>query len=191
MTAVLILFVLSALGLCCKSITPKREDSLPERVVIETQFGEIEFKLFREEAPRTCANFVRLVNQNFYNDIVFFRVVKGMLVETGCPRGDGTGGPGWTIPLEITSHRHIPGAVVMDRKIGQESHGSQFYICCAELPSRDGKYCVFGQVVRGMDVLRKIEAVEVEPYIIGGEPFHKPKRPVKVFRIRLIEEKKR
>ena len=180
-------------GICCKG-AEVREDasSLPRRVLIQTEFGDIEVELFTDEAPKTCANFIRLVKDHFYNDLTFFRVVKGMLIETGCPRGDGTGGPGWTIPLEITSHKHIPGAVVMDRKRGKPgSHGSQFYICCGKLPERDGNYCVFGRVVRGMDVVRKIENVEVEYYVIGGEPFHTPKKPIKVICIKVIEEPKR
>lgn len=189
MKKVCVLFAAVAVGLCCKGVPEKGPAAPPKRVLIETEMGRIEVELFTEEAPKTCENFLRLVRQHFYNDLVFFRVVKGMLIETGCPRGDGTGGPGWSIPLELTSHKHLPGAVVMDRKVGQEgSHGSQFYICCAKLPERDGKYCVFGRVVRGMDVVKKIENVEVETYFIGGEPYHRPKKPVKVVRIRVIED---
>ena len=180
------------LFLGCSTTQRVRASRLPKRVVIETDMGNIEVELFVEEAPKTCANFVRLVKQHYYNNLPFFRVVKGMLVETGCPRGDGSGGPGWTVPLEITSHKHVPGAVVMERKIAQEgSHGSQFYICCGRLPERDGKFCVFGRVISGMDVVRKIENVDVDVYFIGGEPFHRPKNPPKVLRIRVVEEKDR
>ena len=184
--------VICALFFGCSTTQTGKTSSLPKRVVIETDKGDIEVELFVDEAPKTCANFVRLVKQHYYNNLPFFRVVKGMLVETGCPRGDGSGGPGWTVPLEITSHKHLPGAVVMERKMGQEgSHGSQFYICCGRLPERDGKFCVFGRVIHGMDVVKKIENVEVEVYFIGGEPFHKPKNPPKVLRIKVIEEKGR
>jgi len=184
--------VMQGLLLGCGAAQTTGTSGLPKRVVIETDKGDIEVELFVDEAPRTCANFVRLVRQHYYNNLPFFRVVKGTLVQTGCPRGDGSGGPGWTVPLEITSHKHLPGAVVMERKIAQEgSHGSQFYICCGRLLERDGKFCVFGRVISGMDVVRKIEDVEVEVYFIGGEPFHKPKNPPKVLRIRVVEEKDR
>ena len=150
--------VICGLFLGCSTTQTEKTSPLPKRVVIETDKGNIEVELFVDEAPRTCANFVRLVRQHYYNNLLFFRVVKGMLVETGCPRGDGSGGPGWTVPLEITSHKHLPGAVVMEKKMGQkDSHGSQFYICCGRLPERDGKFCVFGRVTSGMDVVKKIE----------------------------------
>lgn len=158
--------------------------------LIKTDFGEIAIELFEKDAPKTCANFTKLAEQKFYDNLTFHRVVKDFVIQGGCPKGDGTGGPGWTIPLEITPHKHIPGAVGMARAQEPDTAGSQFYICCAQIEQLDGNYCVFGQVIRGMDVVRKIENVEVEPYFIGGTPLHRPKEPVYIRSIRIVKEKK-
>jgi len=161
----------------------------PSYAVIETSFGEITMKLHTKEAPRTCANFIDRADDLFYNGLHFFRVVKGMLIQTGCERNDGTGGPKHGAPLETTPYKHVPGAVAMERKSDNvdDSHGSQFYIVTGTLPDRDGRFCVFGKVVKGMDVVKKIEDVEVEEIFIGPEPFHRPKEPVVVKRVTIHE----
>ena len=161
--------------------------------LIETDFGTIKVLLYKKDAPVTCANFIKLAKQGFYDGLTFHRVVKGHVIQGGCPKGDGTGGPGWTIPLEITKHKHVAGAVGMARGADPDSAGSQFYICLAPRPHLDGKYCVFGMVVEGMDVVRKIEAVEVEErwVSIGGGKrvaLHRPKKPVHIRRVRIVEE---
>ena len=179
---VLIAFA-SALG-CAQSKT---------YALIETDFGTIKMLLYEKDAPKTCANFIKLAKSGFYNGLTFHRVVRGHVIQGGCPKGDGTGGPGWTIPLEITPHKHIAGAVGMARGADPNSAGSQFYICLAPRPHLDGKFCVFGQVVEGMDVVRKIEAVEVEErwVEIGGgrrAALHRPKKPIHIKTVRIIKE---
>ncbi|MCX7703361.1 MAG: peptidylprolyl isomerase [Planctomycetota bacterium] len=159
--------------------------------LIKTDFGEIAIELFENDAPKTCANFIKLAKEKFYDNLIFHRVVKDYVIQGGCPKGDGTGGPGWTIPLEVTQHKHIPGAVGMARMQEPDTAGSQFYICCARLEHLDGKYCIFGQVIRGMDVVRKIEEVEVEPFFIGGTALHKPKEPVFIRSVQIVKEKKK
>lgn len=161
--------------------------------VIETDFGRIKVLLYTEDAPITCRNFIRLAEQGFYDGLTFHRVVRGHVIQGGCPKGDGTGGPGWTIPLEITRHKHIEGAVGMARGADPNSAGSQFYICLAPRPHLDGKFSVFGQVVEGMDVVHKIGGVEVEERWVELSDgrrvaLHRPKKPVRIKRVRIIRE---
>ncbi|RKY14789.1 MAG: peptidylprolyl isomerase [Planctomycetota bacterium] len=161
--------------------------------LIETDFGTIKVLLYEKDAPKTCANFIKLAKSGFYDGLTFHRVVRGHVIQGGCPKGDGTGGPGWTIPLEITPHKHIPGAVGMARGADPNSAGSQFYICLAPRPHLDGKFCVFGQVVEGMEVVRRIESVEVEEKWVdigGGRrvALHRPKKPVYIRRVRIVKE---
>lgn len=189
----ILLILLSLLIPGCYGSEEVSEEGVKEVTValIKTDFGEIAIELFDADAPKTVANFIKLAKQKFYDKLVFHRVVKGLLIQTGCPKGDGTGGPGWTIPLERTQHKHIPGAVVMwHRPSDENSAGSQFYICLSRLPERDERYCVFGQVIRGMSVVHRIENVEVEQYFIGGVPFHRPKKPVRILSVRIVKERK-
>lgn len=129
--------------------------------VIETQKGNIAFKFFSEDAPKTVDNFVRLTNQGFYNGLTFHRVVKSpqpFVIQGGDPKGDGTGGPGYTIPAEFNARPHLEGTVAMARTEDPNSAGSQFYICLAPQPALDGKYTVFGQVIEGLENVHKIDA---------------------------------
>lgn len=186
-----ILFLLLFLGSCVGEEFSEGGGREITVALIKTDFGEIGVELFEADAPKTVANFIKLVRQKFYDHLTFHRVVKGVLIQSGCPKGDGTGGPGWTIPFEKTAHRHIPGAVGMwHRPSDANSAGSQFYICLGELPEKNGKFCIFGQVIRGMDIVRKIGDVDVEQYFIGGTPFHKPKKPVRIHSVEILKERK-
>ncbi|MEO0074503.1 MAG: peptidylprolyl isomerase [candidate division WOR-3 bacterium] len=131
--------------------------------------GKIKIKLYTKEAPKTTENFIKLVNQGFYNGLTFHRVIPGFVIQGGDPKGDGTGGPGYTIPAEINANlKHIRGAVATARLSDQvnptkASSGSQFYICHAPAPHLDGNYTIFGMVVEGMDVVDKIALVKTTP----------------------------
>lgn len=127
-----------------------------QEAVIETNKGTIVFKFYREDAPKTIENFVKLVEQNFYDGLTWHRVVPGFVIQGGCPKGDGTGGPGYTIDAEFNSRPHLTGTVAMARAYDPNSAGSQFYICLAPQPSLDGKYTVFGQVTEGQEVVNTI-----------------------------------
>ncbi len=110
--------------------------------------------------PEHCENFIKLANEKFYDGLVFHRVVQNFVIQGGDPNGDGTGGPGYTIPSEILLP-HREGAMAMARTSDnvnpkRESSGSQFYICLNELARLDGGYSVFGQTIEGMDVVKKI-----------------------------------
>jgi peptidyl-prolyl cis-trans isomerase B (cyclophilin B) len=122
--------------------------------------GNIHIELFAKDAPLTVSNFIYLARNNFYDGLTFHRVVPGHVIQGGCPRGDGYGDAGYTIPFEKNEKKHLPGAVGMARS-GDDlnSAGSQFYICLARREHLDGKYVVFGQVYEGMDVVEKIGRV--------------------------------
>ncbi|AAB85816.1 MULTISPECIES: peptidylprolyl isomerase [Methanothermobacter] len=124
--------------------------------VIETVKGDIELILFEEDAPNTVANFEKLSNSGFYDGLTFHRVIPDFVIQGGCPVGDGTGGPGYTIKCEINPNRHVKGALSMAHA-GRDTGGSQFFITLSPQPHLDGVHTVFGKVVRGMDVVESIE----------------------------------
>lgn len=135
-------------------------------IVLETNLGNIKISLNEEAAPKTAANFEKLVSEGFYNNLTFHRVILGFVIQGGDPAGDGTGGPGYTVPAEI-GLKHKRGSIAMARLPDQvnperASSGSQFYIALQDLPQLDGQYTVFGQVVSGMDVVDKIAAVKTD-----------------------------
>ena len=135
------------------------DDTLP-RVLLVTNKGEIELELFENEAPNTVANFVSLVEKGFYNGITFHRVLPGFMAQGGCPDGTGTGGPGYTIPdeCERADHRlHFRGSLSMAKTPAPDSGGSQFFLNFAPTRHLDGKHTVFGRVVRGIEVLAKLQ----------------------------------
>lgn len=143
-------------------------------VVMEVKdFGTIKIQLNTQAAPQTSANFLKLVHEKFYDGLTFHRIAKNFVIQGGDPKGDGTGGPGYTVPAEI-GLKHTKGAIAMARLGDQAnptkaSSGSQFYIALNDLPMLDGEYTVFGQVVEGMDVVEKIGAVPIEAGPFGGE----------------------
>ena len=126
--------------------------------VIETDKGTIKAELYTDKAPITSKNFIDLANSGFYNGLKFHRVEPGFVVQGGDPKGDGTGGSGKTIPLEISPDlKHVKGALAMARSQNPNSASSQFYITLAEAPFLDGNYAVFGKVVQGFDAVEKIK----------------------------------
>ncbi len=124
--------------------------------VIETNHGTIKFKFFPDDAPGHCRNFIKLARKGFYDGLIFHRVIKGFMIQGGCPNGTGTGGPGWNIKAEFNDNPHLKGTVSMARSRDPNSAGSQFFICLAPQPSLDHNYTVFGQVAEGQDVVDKI-----------------------------------
>ena len=119
--------------------------------------GEIRIEFYPEEAPKTVENFVTLAKKGFYDGLKFHRVVPGFVVQGGDPKGDGTGGPGYTIKAEFNKQRHVRGALAMARSQHPDSAGSQFYITYGTQPHLDGSYTVFGHVVSGMEHVDHIE----------------------------------
>lgn len=131
---------------------------------IETDFGTIEIELWPDSAPLHVANFRKLARAGFYRGTGFHRIVPGFVIQGGCPEGDGTGGPGWTVPAEFNARRHVKGVVSMARSAHPDSAGSQFFICLGDAPHLDGQYSAFGRVTAGMDVVEQIAAVECDAH---------------------------
>jgi len=147
-----------------KNKDENKDENMENKIaVIKTPKGEIRIEFYHSETPLTVKNFISLSQQGFYNNLTFHRVEPGFVVQGGDPKGDGTGGPGYTVPAEINPNlKHAKGAVAMARlpdQINPEraSSGSQFYIALAALPALDGSYTVFGQVIQGMEVVEKIQ----------------------------------
>ena len=119
--------------------------------------AEIRMEFYPEDAPKTVENFVALAKKGFYNVLTFHRVVPDFVVQGGCPKGNGTGGPGYTIKAEFNTQKHLRGGVAMARSQHPDSAGSQFYICYGPTPHLDGSYTVFGRVVAGMEHVDRIK----------------------------------
>lgn len=131
-----------------------------KKAKIVTDKGTIELVLFDKEAPNTVKNFEKLANSGFYDGLTFHRVIDDFVIQGGCPKGDGTGGPGYTIKCEINPHKHGKGALSMAHA-GKDTGGSQFFITHSPQPHLDGVHTVFGKVVNGMDVVNKINQGDV------------------------------
>ena len=142
----------------------KPKGNMEDVAVIETDRGTIVFKLYPQDAPKTVENFEKLANEKFYDGLTFHRVEKmprPFVIQGGDPNGDGTGGPGYTIPDEFNARSHLEGTVAMAHTNEPGSAGSQFYICLTAAPYLDGKYTVFGQVIEGFDVIHRIEKGDI------------------------------
>ena len=118
--------------------------------------GEITLEFFPADAPNTVDNFVKLAKEGFYDSLAFHRVVPGFVVQGGDPKGNGTGGPGYTIKAEFNKNKHVRGSVAMARSAQPDSAGSQFYITYGPQPHLDGSYTVFGRVVSGIEHVDQI-----------------------------------
>jgi cyclophilin family peptidyl-prolyl cis-trans isomerase len=142
-------------------------DDLP-RVELKTTKGTIVLELFENEAPNAVANFISLVDKKFYNGLAFHRVIPHFVAQGGDPKGDGSGGPGYSIACECyaPNHRlHFRGSLSMAHA-GRDSGGSQFFLTTVRTPHLDGLHTVFGRVIEGMDVLSELQRREPDPH--GG-----------------------
>ena len=129
---------------------------------MHTNQGEITIELFDEDAPKTVDNFKKLAGKDFYNGVIFHRVIKDFMIQGGDPTGTGTGGPGYTFEDEFNKHKVVRGALAM-ANAGPNTNGSQFFIVTTrEAPWLDGKHTVFGKVTNGMDTVDAIEGTEVD-----------------------------
>ena len=150
-------------------------------------FGQIKIKTDHENAPISSENFEKLVKEGFYNGLTFHRIIKGFMIQGGCPLGTGTGGPGYHIKGEFRANGvnnkrpRVRGTISMARSGHPDSAGSQFFICDANDPWLDGQYAAFGEVVEGMDVVDKIASVK-------KGPSDRPLTPVVIEKAEWIEE---
>ncbi len=130
-------------------------------VTIETEMGTIKAEIFKDKAPITAENFIKLVKQGYYDGIIFHRVIEGFMVQTGDPQGTGMGGPGYTIKDEFHPRlKHVGAGILSMANAGPDTGGSQFFITLAPTGWLDNKHAVFGQVIQGLDVVTKIGAVQ-------------------------------
>jgi cyclophilin family peptidyl-prolyl cis-trans isomerase len=134
-----------------------KADDLP-RVLLKTTKGDVEIEMFENEAPIATANFISLVEKGFYNGLGFHRVLDGFMAQGGCPKGDGAGDPGYSIPCECYEpnfRKHFRGSLSMAHA-GRDTGGSQFFLTFVPTSFLDGKHTAFGRVVKGIDVVSKI-----------------------------------
>ena len=159
---------------------------MSKAVITMENGGEIELELYPEIAPITVKNFEELAEKKFYDGLIFHRVIKGFMIQGGCPEGTGRGGPGYQIKGEFSANgvkndlKHTRGVISMARSMMPDSAGSQFFIMHADAPHLDGQYAAFGKVVKGMEVVDEIASVRTNFM----------DRPLKDQRIRTIRLKK-
>lgn len=147
------------------------EERVEETVqaVITMESGDtIKLELYPDIAPITVENFTTLASEGFYDGLTFHRIISGFMIQGGCPKGNGTGGPGYTIKGEFSSNgvkndlKHTRGVISMARSQMPDSAGSQFFIMHEDAPHLDGQYAAFGKVVEGIEVVDKIASVETD-----------------------------
>ncbi len=138
-------------------------------LTIEMENGDIiKAELYPEIAPNTVNNFISLVNQGFYDGIIFHRVIKGFMIQGGDPEGRGIGGPGYAIKGEFAANgfennlKHDRGVLSMARSMMPDSAGSQFFVMHKDSPHLDGQYAAFGRVIEGMDTVDKIAETKTD-----------------------------
>lgn len=130
----------------------------------------IKAELYPDIAPNTVNNFISLIQKGYYDGLIFHRVIKGFMIQGGCPEGTGTGGPGYSIKGEFSSNgfqntlRHTPGVLSMARSMMPDSAGSQFFIMHKTSPHLDGQYAAFGKITEGMDIVDQIATVDTDYY---------------------------
>lgn len=153
--------------------------------IIEMEDGGImEGELYEDIAPETVKNFESLIQKNFYDGLIFHRVLPGFMIQGGCPQGNGMGGPGYTIKGEFTANgfkndlKHTRGVLSMARAMDPDSAGSQFFIMTSDAPHLDGQYAAFGKIISGMDVADRIVNVK-------RDYFDKPLEDQKIKSIRM------
>lgn len=132
------------------------------QVLLKTTKGDVVIELYEDEAPNTVANFVNLVEKKYYNGLKFHRVIEGFMAQGGCPKGTGSGGPGYCIACEVDlpgAHKHERGSLSMAHR-GRDTGGSQFFITFTDTPHLNGKHTVFGRVIKGMNVVDSLQRID-------------------------------
>ncbi|HUK51350.1 MAG TPA: peptidylprolyl isomerase [Terriglobales bacterium] len=149
--------------------------------ILETSVGTIKLELFADQTPITVQNFTKLSKQEFYDGLTFHRVIDGFMIQGGCPRGDGTGGPGYEIKDEfVPSLKHNSAGILSMANAGPNTGGSQFFITLVPTPWLDSKHTIFGKVVEGMNVVRAIGKVKTDSQ-------NRPLQTVKITSARIVD----
>jgi len=173
--------------------TPMKEATNPStpQVIVHTTYGDMTFEFWSDVAPKTVANFLKLSREGFYNGTAFHRILKGFMIQGGCPKSKqgangmpGTGGPGYQIKAEFNNRSHQKGVLSMARSQDVDSAGSQFFICHGDASFLNNKYTAFGKLIKGEDVLDKIAAIACT-----GPERSSPTERVEITGVELIESK--
>jgi peptidyl-prolyl cis-trans isomerase B (cyclophilin B) len=152
------------------------------QVNMTTNHGPIHLEMFSDVAPGHVKNIVALTKAGYYNGLTFHRIIKGFMIQGGCPKGSGIGGPGYTINAEFNNRPHEPGVLSMARTNDPNSAGSQFFICLERVPYLDGQYTVFGRTVdkESLETVKKIGEVKTGPQ-------DRPIDPVTITKAEVVE----
>ena len=138
----------------------------PTFEIILENGGVLRGELYPEYAPQSVGNFITLANSGFYDGLTFHRVIPGFMIQGGCPKGTGTGGPGYSIKCEFSENgvdnplKHTYGVLSMARAMNPDSAGSQFFVMTSDSPHLDGSYAAFGKVTEGMEYADQIVSVK-------------------------------
>ena len=162
-----------------------------EQAIIKTAYGDMTIAFWPDVAPKTVENFKKLAKSGFYDGTAFHRIIKGFMIQGGCPNTKeggkgmpGTGGPGYQIKAEFNTKSHVRGVISMARSAHPDSAGSQFFICHGDAKFLDRQYTAFGELVAGDDVLEKIATVPTRGS--GGEK-SEPADRVGITTIQIVE----
>ncbi|MCM2272848.1 MAG: peptidylprolyl isomerase [candidate division Zixibacteria bacterium] len=186
---VLLLAVIAMIGATGSTTMAKTESPIRNAenkfVTLETNMGKMTLELYRDVAPAHADSFVSLTKKKFYDGTIFHRIIDGFMIQGGDPTGTGTGNAGYMLPAEFNKLPHLDGTLSMARSADPNSASCQFFICLGKVPHLDGKYTVFGQLVNGFEILRKIGKTPVGPGN-GGER-SKPLTEVKILKAYLSD----
>jgi peptidyl-prolyl cis-trans isomerase B (cyclophilin B) len=162
-----------------------------ENAIIKTSYGEMTLAFWPDVAPKTVENFKKLANEKFYDGTAFHRIIKGFMVQGGCPntkKGEsgmpGTGGPGYKVKAEFNKKSHVRGVISMARSAHPDSAGSQFFLCHGDAKFLDNQYTAFGELIKGDDVLERIASVPTQSG--GGGEKSTPIDRVEIESIRIV-----
>lgn len=152
---------------------------------VETTVGSMQLEFFPDKAPGHVENFVKLAEKGFYDNTVFHRTIAGFMIQGGCPKGTGTGGPGYTIKAEFNDTKHVKGVLSMARAADPNSAGSQFFICHGDAGFLDRQYTAFGRIAAGDGAsVATLDKIANAPVAVGaGGEKSKPVSPVKVTKV--------
>jgi peptidylprolyl isomerase len=168
-------FFVSLVGIGFLLMSTQNEAVAGETMLLETSQGQVEIKMLPDVAPNHVSRITELVNDGFYDGIIFHRVIPGFMAQTGDPTGTGMGGSGTNLDAEFTDYQYREGTVGMARAMNPNSADSQFFICFDGCGHLTGQYTVWGQVERGMDTVKKLAV---------GEP---PATPDKIVSARMLD----
>ena len=168
-------FFVSLVGIGFLLMSTQNDAAAGETMLLETSQGQVEIKMLPDVAPNHVARITELVNDGFYDGIIFHRVIPGFMAQTGDPTGTGMGGSGTNLDAEFTDYQYREGTVGMARAMNPNSADSQFFICFDGCGHLTGQYTVWGQVERGMDTVKKLAV---------GEP---PATPDKIVSARMLD----